>query len=135
MNKKTVTCSECHHKTTLDTDKLAAEQDDKEIARMIADQELIILRCDHCHKETGTFFAPRLLMPGYVGIITYMPPTRIDDEAFIKEVSRIKSSKTLDTLQFVFSLEELKNQAKLWTKILNLRHPDDYTSSEFTGGG
>ena len=135
MSENTVTCSECGHEQAYDPEQMAGQQSDPEVARLILDGTLTICRCDQCGAETGVYFQPLSLRAGHIGWITCFPPSRIENVAFIKETARYKANKILDSIHWVFSLDELCHQAKLWTKIEELQLAENRDAFESKYGG
>ena len=135
MDRKTVKCSECQHEQGYDPKMIANQHSDADVARLILDGTLTICRCEKCGEETGTFFSPGQLRAGHVGWITCSPPSRIENVAFLKETARYKDSKIMDPIHWVFSLDELCHQAKLWSKIEKLQRAENRAAYESKYGG
>lgn len=135
MSKKIVTCSECGHQQEYDPEMIASQQSDPEVARLIVDGTLKICCCDHCGAESGVYFQPFSLRVGHIGIITCVPPCRMDNDEFLRETARHKSDKILDSILCVFTLEELCLQAKLWAMVRKLQDADNRALFKLKYGG
>ena len=135
MSENTLTCSECGHEQAYDPEQMAGQQSDPEVARLITDGTLKICCCDQCGAESGAYFQPFSLRSGHIGIITCVPPCRMDNDAFLRETARYKSDKILDSILCVFTLEELCHQAKLWARIRKLEEADNRAAYKSKYGG
>ena len=134
--EKAFTCDECGKPVDIDLEKLTEQESDPEVKKLIADGDLKLIHCNHCGAESGIYMSTRFLgMNGHVSIIWCVSPSLIEKESFLREMKRTKSSKILDGCQYVFSVDELKNQAKCWSRVGDLRRWDNESEFKSKGGG
>lgn len=135
VNKKKMRCSVCKREVEQDLDALAAEQDDPAVAQMIADGELMMLACE-CGAATGFYFSIyQMNRAGQVGMIECVMPSALEDDKFIRQIAKERLDKRYDSNIWVFSMEELKHQARLWKRVEELRRSDIQARFESKGGG
>ena len=115
-------CPVCTQIIEQDLDIVAADQEDPEVAQMVADGVLSLLRCPDCSSETGYYWRRRRLGSRHASLVLCVSPDCLANDAFIKEVALVKPFSEVD---WVFSLEELVQQALLREGIRRLWYPDD----------